>query len=106
MLSKKLKDKSLSESAQKAVDKVAGLKRRELKAPKKKSRSIVKKSLDEAPVERQLSKLSTLLERSSSLQVTTMTKPTTCRQSETSTRRRWFGCLSSLVPGGHHATGG
>ncbi|CAE7748688.1 unnamed protein product [Symbiodinium sp. CCMP2592] len=40
---------SLSESAQKAVDKATGkkLKRRELKAPKKKSRSIVKKSLDE-----------------------------------------------------------
>ncbi|CAE7681424.1 unnamed protein product, partial [Symbiodinium pilosum] len=40
---------ALSESAQKAVDKATGkkLKRRELKAPKKKSRSIVKKSLDE-----------------------------------------------------------
>ncbi|CAE7836442.1 unnamed protein product, partial [Symbiodinium necroappetens] len=40
---------SLSESAKKAVDKATGkkLKRRELKAPKKKSRSIVKKSLDE-----------------------------------------------------------
>mmetsp|Transcript_22557 Transcript_22557/g.52225 ORF Transcript_22557/g.52225 Transcript_22557/m.52225 type:complete len:215 (+) Transcript_22557:44-688(+) len=45
-------DQPLSESAQKAVDavdKVTGkkLKRRELKAPKKKSRSIVKQSLDE-----------------------------------------------------------
>ena len=41
------KDDNLSESARKAVDKVAGVKRRQLKAPKKKSRSIVKKSLDE-----------------------------------------------------------
>ncbi|CAL1164394.1 unnamed protein product [Cladocopium goreaui] len=53
VLRKKLKNEDgteksgLSESARKAVDKVAGVKRRQLKAPKKKSRSIVKKSLDE-----------------------------------------------------------
>ncbi|CAK9065854.1 unnamed protein product [Durusdinium trenchii] len=54
VLRKKLKDtdakdekSTLSESAQRAVDKVSGVKRRELKAPKKRSRSIVKKSLDE-----------------------------------------------------------